>query len=83
MIVFFGDSTKVAIPDNRIYKVVLSGNKITVYYDGGDITWLTESVAVPQILNAVIYFDSEELATKNFRDYYTACDLKKGAFYFG
>lgn len=83
MMIFFGDESKVAIPSSRIYKVLLSGNKITVYYDGGDISWLNENVAVPQILDATIYYESAELATKNFRDYYAACDLKKGAFYFG
>lgn len=85
MIVFFGDKVKFAVPESRIFNIIQSGNIVKISYSSGEITWLGDSgdSVAPKIENYLVKYESEELAIKNFRDYYVACETRKGAFYFG
>jgi len=82
MMVFFGAKMKVAIPESRIYKIVLNENSITMYYDGGDIININDYISAPAIEDITFKFDTEELALETFRSYYEACEKGKNAFYF-
>lgn len=83
MMLFFGGEIKTAIPESRVFKMMLVGKELTVFYNSGDISWIDDNTTVPQLGDITVRYDTEELAVQNFRDYFAACEKKKGAFYFG
>lgn len=83
MMVFFGEDRKIAISNSRIYQVVQYKTTIEIFYDSGEISFLENETVVPKIDSVKISFEEEELAIDNFRAYYKACEMNRGAFYFG
>lgn len=85
MVLFFGSSVKVAIPLSRIYQIVQTGFVITVNFDCGEVTYMSdyeESVVAPKVASYSNSYESEEIATDVMRSFYVACESGKGAFYF-
>lgn len=83
MFIFFGNEMKVAIPDSKIFKIVLFDTKITIFYDNGDYFQDENNAYNTKVESFSIKFDSYELALQNFRDFYAACESGKNSFYFG
>ena len=85
MFIFAGETTKIAIPENKIFNINLIGNYITINYDGGEIAYLSDSdsnAVAPKIETLRLAYDSSEIATDVMRSFYAACVNKEGAFYF-
>lgn len=85
MFIFAGETTKIAIPENKIFNIRLIGNYIAINYNGGEITYLSDSDSdsiAPKIETVRIAYDSDEIATDVMRSFYAACVNKEGAFYF-
>lgn len=84
MFVFIGNEVKVAISSSRIIKVMQFANKISVYYDTGEVDYIGDNgeSVVSKIDIITMNYSTEENAIDVMRSFYVACAEKKGAFYF-
>lgn len=74
--------SKTIIPVNRVYDIVVSGCRIIVNYDGGDLVEI-EGTYQKRIDSVSVVFDSPDKANKVIRQFYKACNSGSLAFYFG
>lgn len=85
MFIFAGDYVKTVVPESKIYNIRLVGKTISINYDGGEITYLSDSDAnavAPKIETINLTYETEEIATDVLRSFYVACRDKENAFYF-
>lgn len=81
MLLFFGKSVKMVVPDNRIYSIVQSGKSISMFYEGGGFVGM-EGKFIPKIEELKLYYNSEENALNVIRQFYNAAKKGENAFFF-
>lgn len=83
MLIFFGGSEKIAIPESRIYSVQQVGKKILVKYDTGEITWIDDKKFAPKLEILTFTFDSDLVASRVMYNFYKSLSEGKAAYFLG
>lgn len=83
MLIFIGSSPRFVIPLNRIYRITQFNNTVSIYYDGGEMTWLDDSQYAKKVEVTNISFESETQTESVMRKFYKACAENQNVFYFG
>lgn len=73
---------RIIVPLERVYEIYSFGCDIYVNYDNGELVE-TEGKFLKKIESIKMTFDSADDANKIFRQFYKACSVNAGAFYFG
>lgn len=71
------------IPMNRVYDIKAEGSKIYINYDGGVLIEMDDSNYQPRIETIKVEFEDSSEVEDKLREFYTALNNGKQAFYFG
>lgn len=83
MLLFFNSFLGVkAVPTEKIYSVEQFGEKISISYDAGEITYLENGEVVKKIEIAELEYDTTEFADLVMKDFYSAASSGSQAFDF-
>lgn len=83
MMLFCGEGIKRVIPENRVFDIFQYGNQISIHYDNGEYVQMEDGTYVKKISTATVHYPDDDDATAVMREYFKACEKRKGAFFFG
>ena len=74
--------TQVIIPFSRVFEIFVAGCRITINYNSGEYTYISDEKCIPKIESCSIRYNSEDSANKAIRQFYKVCRDNGGVFYF-
>lgn len=83
MVIFFGQAMKVAVSLDKLSHIIQQGNRIQIFFYSGYTTIGPYDATVPKMECKSIHYETDKLAETVMRNFYTACEKGKGAYYFG